>query len=149
MPIRSHAAALALLLAASPLLAQQAATPAAGTITGVGGRPGAGEIHVVGRTVGAQQIHFTSEFKVAPSATLRAVLSQDLTVGSGSVDIGAIASEGDQLIGVPKQVDVSAYTLLLVYDTKTKTVVASTMLPGGKGRAYSGQQDSSGAKSYR
>lgn len=142
--------ALALLLPV-PLLAQGAAAPMKvepGEIHGVGGRPAAGTIHVVGKTMGAQQIHFTETFKVEPSASLRAMLSSDLTVGKDAADIGAIQAAGDQLIAVPKNVDVSAFALLLIYDTRYKNVVASAVLPNAKGQAYAGMKDSTGGKAY-
>jgi hypothetical protein len=131
---------ISLAVLSTPVAAQQAAE--AGTIQGVGGRHGAGTIHVVGQTMGAQKIHFTSEFKVGPSAGLHAVLSNNLMAGDGTADLGPIKSEGDQLIDVPANVDVGAFATLLVYDTGSKTVVASTVLPNARGRAYGGIKDS-------
>jgi hypothetical protein len=146
MPSRGPAVlAFALSLAAAPLLAQS--TAKAGEIHGTGTRAATGEIHVVGTTMGAQQIHFTDAFKVEPSANLHAMLSGDLSAASAA-DLGAIASAGDQLIAVPKDVDVSAYALLLVYDTKYKTVVATAILPNAKGQAYGARQDSAATRSY-
>lgn len=144
--------ALALLLGTAPLHAQGPSNPTGartpGVIRGAGSRTGAGEIHVVGKAMGSQQIHFTEAFKVDDSSNLRAMLSTDMTVGKGSADIGAIASSGDQLIAVPKDVDVSAYALLLVYDTKTKTVLASAILPNSKGQSYNETRDSTTPQSY-
>lgn len=151
-PRGSAALSLALLLSAAPLLAQQGMTApmkaAPGEIHGTGRRVAAGTIHVVGQTMGAQQIHFTETFKVEPSANLRAMLSGNMMVGSDAADLSAIQSAGDQLIAVPKNVDVSAYALLLIYDTKYKTVVASAILPNAKGAAYAGMKDSTASKAY-
>jgi hypothetical protein len=110
------------------------ATP--GMIHGAGTMMATGTIHVVGEKMGAQKIHFTSDFKVDPSSSLHAVLSSDMMAGKGSADIGAIKSAGDQLVDVPKNVDVGAFTNLLVYDTKTRMVVASAMLPNKMAKAY-------------
>lgn len=100
-----------------------------GSIHGAGTMMASGTIHVVGDKMGSQKIHFTSDFKVDPSSSLHAVLSSDMMAGKGSADIGAIKSAGDQLMDVPKNVDVGAFTNLLVYDTKTGMVVASAVLP--------------------
>jgi hypothetical protein len=141
---------VALAVVSTPAAAQQAtaamrAEP--GTIHGVGGRMGAGVIHLVGKTMGAQQIHFTSEFKVEPSTRLHAVLSGDMLAGSGSADLGPIASAGDQLIAVPANVDLAAFATLLVYDTDSRTVVAATILPNARGQAYSAK-DSTMKRAY-
>ncbi|HWA16411.1 MAG TPA: hypothetical protein VG817_08255 [Gemmatimonadales bacterium] len=136
---------LGLLLA---VLSTPAAAQQPGKIQGAGGRPGAGEIHVVGQTVGAQKIHFTSEFKVEPSKALHAVLSPNLMAGDGTADLGPISSEGEQLIDVPAHVDVSAFAVLLVYDTGSGMVVASTPLPNARGRAYAGMKDTTATRAY-
>lgn len=135
-----------LALLSTPAMAQQMAEP--GTIQGVGGHSGAGTIHVVGQTKGAQKIHFTSEFAVGSSKTLHAVLSSNLMAGDGTADLGPIASKGDQLIDVPATVDVGDYATLLVYDTANKTVIASTVLPNARGRAYGGVKDTTAKRAY-
>jgi hypothetical protein len=148
-PSGSVALVLALLAAGSPLHAQESSRAVApGTIHGAAGRSGAGEIHVVGQTRGSQQIHFTDAFKVEPSSSLHAVLSTGMTVDQGAADLGAIASAGDQLIAVPPTVDVGAYAVLLVYDTRSKTVVASAILPNAKGKSYSEKRDSTMPQTY-
>lgn len=107
-----------------------------GAIHGAGRMMARGTIHVVGEKMGAQKIHFTSDFKVDPSSNLHAVLSSDMMAGAGSADIGAIKSAGDQLVDVPGNVDVAKFVNLLVYDTRTKTVVASAVLPNKNGKGY-------------
>jgi hypothetical protein len=142
---------LTLAVVASPLMAQRTADfPSAdpGTIQGMDGRAGTGVIHLVGNSTGTQKIHFTSEFRVDSSSSLHAVLSTDLTAGASSADLGPIASAGDQLIDVPASVDVAAFATLLVYDSRSRTVVAATILPNAKGRAYGGMKDSTMQRRY-
>lgn len=142
------ALALALLSAGIPLYAQGGAAYAPGTIRGAGNRIGAGEIHVVGQAMGSQQIHFTEAFKVEPSTSLHAMLSSGMKLDLASADLGAIASSGEQLIAVPPKVDVSAYAVLLVYDTTARTVIASAILPNAKGKSYSETRDSTARQRY-
>ncbi len=104
--------------------------PAAGMIHGSGSHMAAGTIHIVG-AMPTQKIHFTSEFKTDASSDVHAVLSNDMMAGAGSVDLGEVKN-GDQLIAVPQTADAHHFSHLLILNNKTRMVVASTMIPGGK-----------------
>ncbi len=131
-PFLSSAIALALPLAAAQAQNGEAmaAAPVAGTIMGAGGHMAAGNIHVVG-AMGAQRIHFTGAFKTEGGKDLHAILSTDMMAGEGAVDLGAVKAAGEQYVQVPATVDVTKFAELLIYDRKSKTVVASTPVPGG------------------
>lgn len=104
--------------------------PAAGMIHGSGSHMAAGTIHIVG-SMPTQKIHFTSEFKTDASSDVHAVLSTDMMAGAGSVDLGEVKN-GEQLVTVPKTADAHDFAHLLIVNSKTRMVVASTMVPGGK-----------------
>jgi hypothetical protein len=103
--------------------------PAAGMIHGADTHTATGTIHVVG-AMPTQQIHFTSDFKTDATSELRAVLSSDMMAGAGSVDLGPVV-QGDQLVAVPGSADARTFAHLLVVDSRSKTVVAATRIPGG------------------
>ena len=125
--------------------------PAAGTIHGSGSHIAAGTIHIVGARP-TQKIHFTSEFRTDASSDVHAVLSTDMTAGTGSVDLGEVKN-GEQLVMVPQTADAHDFAHLLIVNSKTRLVVASTMVPGGKRDGMMGNEggmkkDSTTSKPY-